>query len=292
MRNALSIDVEEYFHPSEVQSHIGRDRWSRLPSRVEEETLLVLDLLAERQTKATFFILGWVAERKRALMRSIVAAGHEIGCHSYAHQLVYRLSPEEFRRDTERAVRVIEDTCGVTPRLYRAPSYSVTRESLWALEILVECGFTCDSSIYPIYHDRYGIPGFPRHAHVIETASGPIREIPIGSIEDSRGRAIPIGGGGYMRLLPYCYTAAGIRRVNRAEGQPVCIYFHPWELDAEQPKLADGLIARARTYIGLRGMKRKLQRLITDFEFSTLTAVYCDAADAEGSMADAIESRR
>jgi len=278
MDNALTIDVEEYFHPSEVQPFVSENQWDGLDSRVELQTRWVLDLLAEHDTKATFFILGWVAERRRSLVRSIADAGHEIGCHSYAHQLVYRQTPAEFRKDTERAVRAIEDSCGMTPKLYRAPSYSITRESFWALDVLVECGFSHDSSIYPISHDRYGIPGFQRQAHVITTGSGPIQEIPIASFLDSRGRAVPMGGGGYLRLLPYGYTAAGIRRVNRVEQQPACIYFHPWEIDPDQPKLATGLIARARTYTGLRGMKRKLERMITEFRFSTMGTVYSDSA--------------
>jgi polysaccharide deacetylase family protein (PEP-CTERM system associated) len=274
MRNVLTIDVEEYFHPAEVQLSVPPQRWSELPSRLDEEIQLVLDLLDARGVKATFFVLGWVAERCPRPIRKIVAAGHEVGCHSYAHQLVYQLTPQEFRRDTERAMKAIADCCGVEPRLYRAPSYSITRESFWALEVLVQLGFTHDSSIYPIAHDRYGIPGFQRHAHTISTPSGPIREIPIASFRDSRERAVPVGGGGYLRLLPYCYTAAGIRRVNRDEQKPVCIYFHPWELDPPQPRLATGFVSRLRTYTGLKGMTGKLERLLRDFEFSTMTDVY------------------
>lgn len=277
MRNALTIDVEEYFHPAEVQLSVPQHRWSELPSRLDGQIERVLDALDVRQVKATFFILGWVAEHCPRPVRAIVEAGHEIGCHSYSHQLVYHLSPAEFRRDTQRAVGAIADCCGVAPRLYRAPSYSIIRESLWALEVLVECGFTHDSSIYPIAHDRYGIPGFQRHAHTVTTPSGPILEVPLASFQDSRDRAVPIGGGGYLRLLPYRYTAAGIRRLNLQEQQPACIYFHPWELDTAQSKLASGLIARLRTYTGLHGMARKLERLLSDFEFSTMTAVYSDS---------------
>src|SRR3974390_2941118 len=160
MLNAISIDVEEYFHPTEVQKTVAMDTWSQLPSRVESQVLRILDLLDSKKTKATFFILGWVAEHQPRTVRAIAAAGHEIACHSYAHQLVYDLTPDEFRRDTLRAIAAIENAAGMTPRLYRAPSYSITRESFWALEILVECGFTHDSSIFPITHDRYGIPGF------------------------------------------------------------------------------------------------------------------------------------
>ena len=272
--NVLTIDVEEYFHPTEVQTSVDQSQWATLPSRISREVFDILGLLNDKKVKATFFVLGWVAEHYPAVVRAIVDGGHEIGCHSYAHRLVYDLTPEEFRQDTRRGVMAIEDACGVTPRVYRAPSYSITRESMWALEILVECGFTCDSSIYPIAHDRYGIAGAERHAHILQTPAGPIREVPIATVELANGRVAPIGGGGYLRLLPYRYTSAGIRRINREEQKPACIYFHPWEIDPAQPRLASGLIARLRTYTGMYGMRRKLERLLTDFEFSSLSAVH------------------
>jgi polysaccharide deacetylase family protein (PEP-CTERM system associated) len=274
MLNALTIDVEEYFHPAEIQASVGPEQWETLPSRVEDQVLQVLELLDQNHVQATFFVLGWVAEHYPRCVQTITAAGHEIGCHSYAHQLVYRLTPASFRHDTLRAVHAIEDACGVSPWIYRAPSYSVTGKSLWALETLIECGFTHDSSIYPISHDRYGIPGFERHAHVIHTPSGPIHEIPAATVRISRNKVMPVGGGAYLRLLPYRYSSAGIRRLNRDEEKPACIYFHPWEIDPDQPKLASGTIARLRTYSGMKGMARKLNRLMSDFHFSTIGAVY------------------
>ncbi|MGA7235878.1 MAG: XrtA system polysaccharide deacetylase [Bryobacteraceae bacterium] len=274
MLNALTIDVEEYFHPAEIQASVGPEQWDTLPSRVEDQVLQVLELLAQNRVTATFFILGWVAERHPRCVRAIVAAGHEIGCHSYAHQLVYRLTPAAFRRDTVRAVNAIEDACGVSPWIYRAPSYSITGKSLWALETLIECGFTHDSSIYPITHDRYGIPGFERHAHSIHTPSGFIQEIPAATVKISQNRVMPVGGGAYLRLLPYRYTSAGVRRLNRDEEKPACIYFHPWEIDPDQPKLASGTIARLRTYSGMKGMAAKLNRLMSDFQFCTIGEVY------------------
>lgn len=274
MLNALTIDVEEYFHPTEVQTAVDQSRWADLPSRVEGQLVQILELLDAKRTKATFFVLGWVAERHPRAIQKIVAAGHEIGCHSHTHQLVYSLTPKEFRRDTRRAVAAIEGACGISPRVYRAPSYSITQKSIWALEILVEEGFVSDSSIYPITHDRYGIPGSRRYAHVIETPVGPIRELPIATVKLSNDWVAPIGGGGYLRLLPYRYTSAGIRRLNRDENQPACIYFHPWEIDSDQPRLASGLIARMRTYTGVKGMIQKLDRLLTEFQFSTLSDVY------------------
>jgi polysaccharide deacetylase family protein (PEP-CTERM system associated) len=273
MVNALSIDVEDYFHPSEVQSS-STAAWDSLPSRVDASTTRVLDLLARHQVRATFFILGWVAGKFPALVRRIAAAGHEIACHSYAHQLVYHLGPERFRADTERALQVIADACGIRPRGYRAPSYSITRNSLWALDILAELGFSYDSSIYPIAHDRYGIPGFPRAAHSIPTSAGAILEIPPAAVQLTPRRAAPVGGGGYLRLLPYAYTAAGIRRLNFVDQIPACMYFHPWEIDPASPRLATGRLARLRTYLGLAGMERKLHRLLTEFRFAPLADVF------------------
>ncbi len=277
MINALSVDLEEYFHPSELPSSREPESWESLPARVPQQTGRILDLLAHQQTKATFFVLGWVAERHPAVIRRIAEAGHEIGCHSYAHQLVYGLSRQEFRKDTLRAVRAIEDACGVRARIFRAPSWSITVQSLWALEVLVECGFTHDSSIYPIPHDRCGIPGFGRHAQTLDTPAGTIYEIPVATARVSRGRVAPVGGGAYLRLLPYRYLAAGIRRINAEESQPACIYFHPWELDPDLPCMAKGLVSRLRTYGGLSHMEAKVDRLLQEFRFSSLLSVYSGA---------------
>lgn len=274
MRNALTVDVEEYFHPAEVQKAVDPELWKQMPSRIESQVAEVLELLAERQVKATFFILGWVAENHPRAIREIATAGHEIACHSYAHRLVYAMQPKEFRQDTQRAIAAIQDACGTTPQAYRAPSYSITRQSLWALEVLIECGFTRDSSIYPIAHDRYGIPGSERHAHVLQTPSGPIQEISPGTVRLFGGSVAPVGGGGYLRLLPYRYTAAGIRRVNREERQPACLYFHPWEIDPDQPRLPVGRLAAFRTYRGLPTMRQKLRRLLSEFQFGPMQEVY------------------
>jgi polysaccharide deacetylase family protein (PEP-CTERM system associated) len=272
--NALTIDVEEYFHPTEVQSSIGKAEWSSFPSRVEDQVCRILDLLARKEVKATFFILGWVADEHPSIIRRIVEQGHEIGCHSYFHRLVYDLSPKAFREDTRQAVDAIANACGRLAGIYRAPSYSITAQSMWALEILVECGFWCDSSIYPISHDRYGIPNFGRHLQVVQTPSGPIHELPIATVELFKGWVSPVGGGGYFRLLPYSYTAAGIRRINNHERVPACFYLHPWEIDPLQPRLATGRISRWRTYRGLDTMFSKLEHLLEDFEFSAIGTVY------------------
>jgi polysaccharide deacetylase family protein (PEP-CTERM system associated) len=286
MINALSVDVEECFDASEVQQSSRPCDAAFFESRVQAQTDIVLELLDQCGSRATFFILGSVAEKQPKLVRRIVEAGHEIGCHSHAHRLIYDLTPEQFRIDTLRAVRTIEDACGIRPRIYRAPSYSITNRSLWALEILVECGFTHDSSIYPIHHDRYGIPGFPRHAHCIKTPVGSIYEIPIGTVRVSDTYVAPVGGGGYLRLLPYRYTAAGIRRVNQSELQPVCVYFHPWELDSAQPRVARGRIACIRTYMGLSSMRGKIVRLLTDFQFDTIRSVYTYSSSSLSTSSD------
>lgn len=272
--NAISIDVEDYFHPSEVQSTAGPLDWDRLPSRVEASTGRCLDLLARHNTRGTFFVLGWVAEKFPSLVRSIAAAGHEIACHSYAHQLVYDLGRDRFRADTDRAVKAIADAAGVMPRGYRAPSYSVTTRSLWALDVLAELGFRYDSSIYPVRHDRYGIPGFSRSPQSVVTGAGTLLEIPPATVQLSASRTAPVGGGGYLRLLPFAYTAAGIRRMNHVDRIPACIYFHPWEIDTGAPRMASGPLARLRTYFGLGGMEKKLDRLLSSFRFGAIADVF------------------
>ncbi len=223
--------------------------------------------------KATFFLVGWVAERHPGLVREIAAQGHELGCHSYWHRLVYSLTPAEFREDTLRARTAIEDASGHRPLVYRAPSYSITRESFWALEILAECGFTHDSSIYPVKHDRYGIPDFARHAQEIVTPAGMIVEVPVATVRLPGTGNVPVGGGAYMRLSAYRYTAAGIRRLNYRDEQPACVYVHTWEVDEAVPRLPLGLVGRLRTYTGIGGMRKKLARLLREFRFAPLRVV-------------------
>lgn len=272
--NILSIDVEDYYHPTEAQRYVTTEQWWQYPSRVEKSMRLMLDAMAEANVKSTCFILGWLAERHPRLVAEIAAEGHEIACHSYAHQLVFDLTPKQFRDDTRRAVAVIEDACGVTPRIYRAPSCSITAKSEWALDILAECGFTHDSSIYPVTHDRYGMPGSCRQAYVVDTPSGPITEVPVATVDLGGGIVTPVGGGAYLRVFPYRYTAAGIRRMNAKENMPACLYVHPWEVDAEQPRLIKGFLGGLRTYYGLTSMEQKFKRLIRDFRFAPLGEVF------------------
>ncbi len=220
---------------------------------------------------ATFFVLGWVAERHPRLVRAIHDAGHEIGCHSYWHRLIYQQTPEEFRADLRRGRDVLEDILGIPVRAYRAPSFSVTRDSLWALDVLAEEGFSIDSSIYPTHHDRYGIAGTPPGPHRIDRPAGTIWEFPP-PIWKVLGYPLPIGGGGYFRLYPYGLTRHGLRAVNAA-GRPFAFYLHPWELDPDQPRLNPGWSRAFRHYVNLHRTESRLVRLLRDFAFGPLSEV-------------------
>jgi polysaccharide deacetylase family protein (PEP-CTERM system associated) len=267
--NALTIDVEEYFHPNAMDGVVSPDRWDELPHRVEHNTYHVLDVLSEFQVTATFFVLGWVAERWPRLVAEIARRGHEVACHGYAHRLVYRLGPDAFRADVRRAKRTIEDCVGVRVAGFRAASYSVVADTLWALGILVEEGFDYDSSIFPIRHDIYGIPHFSRTPVRITCGAGEILEIPASTIH-LFGRNWPLGGGGYFRLIPYAATRWGIDHLHRRDQEPAIVYVHPWELDPQQPRLKAGLMARFRQYTNLHRTEPRLRRLLRDFHFAPL----------------------
>jgi polysaccharide deacetylase family protein (PEP-CTERM system associated) len=270
--NAMSVDVEDYFHVSAFARSVGRQQWDRLESRVEANTDRLLSLFDDVGLRATFFILGWVAERNPALVRRIAAQGHELACHSYGHQLVYDLTPDEFRADLRRARAAIEAAAGVPVLGYRAPSYSIVARSTWALEILAAEGYVYDASIFPIRHDRYGIPDAPRHIHRIEIGSRSILEVP-GSTVRCAGVNLPVGGGGYFRILPYRWTRWGIRHLNRREHRPAVFYIHPWEIDPEQPRLPGSRLSRARHYHNLDQTEERLKRLVHDFRFAPIEQV-------------------
>jgi polysaccharide deacetylase family protein (PEP-CTERM system associated) len=267
--NALTVDVEDYYHVSAFEKCVGRSRWGDFEPRVGLGTRRILDLLAEAGVRATFFVLGWVAERQPELVRAIHAAGHEVASHGHEHRLVYEQSPEEFRADLRRARRAIERACGARVAAYRAPSFSVTKKSLWALDVLIEEGFGLDSSVYPTHHDRYGIPGTPLEPHRIERPGGALWEFPP-PVWRCLGYPLPVGGGGYFRLYPYALTRLGLRRINAA-GRPFAAYLHPWELDPEQPRLRPGALRAFRHYVGLGRTERRLARLLRDFRFGTLS---------------------
>jgi polysaccharide deacetylase family protein (PEP-CTERM system associated) len=269
MRNALSIDLEEYYQVLAFAKEARPEKWGNYVSRVEANTAKCLGMLADANARATFFTLGWVAEKHPGLIREIVQQGHEIACHSHAHRLIYELTPAEFRQDTERAKALLENVSGQAVRGYRAPSFSITDRSLWALEILAELGFTYDSSIFPVPHPNYGMPKARRFPYRIDTQFGPIVEFPMPTLQLGARRS-PFGGGAYLRLLPYWFTRWAVGFVNSSEGQPVCVYFHPWELDPGQPPMKGSMTARLRHYIGMRKMERKLTQLLCEFEFCPL----------------------
>lgn len=266
----LSVDVEDYFHVNAFAGRVTPEQWPSFESRVVGNTSRLLDLFAEHGVHATFFVLGWVAERYPALIQRIASEGHEIASHSYWHRLVYTLTPETFREDLRRASDVIEAACGVRVRGFRAPSYSITLDSLWALDVLVEEGYEYDASIFPIRHDVYGIPGAPRVPHVIARPAGSILEVP-GTAARWTAGTVPIGGG-YFRLLPYPTTKRAVARYSRTEGHPAMFYLHPWEIDAAQPRIAAKLTSRIRHYTNLDTTEARLRRLLHDFHWGPVMA--------------------
>lgn len=270
--NAMSVDVEDYFQVSAFERVVSRHAWDSSESRVVANTHRVLDLFDKAGVRATFFVLGWIAERFPALVRDIASRGHEVASHGYHHQLVYMLTPQQFREDVRAAKHVLEQITGDPVLGYRAPSFSIVESSLWALDVLLEEQYVYDASVFPIHHDRYGIPTAERHPHVLRCDSGTIVEVPASTVRVGRVN-LPIGGGGYFRLLPYGWTQWGIRRVNRSERQPVVFYIHPWELDPDQPRFAIGRTTRFRHYTGLRSTAARLRRLVGDFRFDSVAAV-------------------
>jgi polysaccharide deacetylase family protein (PEP-CTERM system associated) len=267
--NAMTIDVEDYFHVSNFEHVVARDSWASRESRVEANTDRLLEMFAAAGVSATFFVLAWVAERVPALVRRIADAGHEVASHGYAHRLIYEQTPEAFRDDVRRARALLEQASGQRVDGYRAPSFSVTARSLWALDVLIDEGYTYDSSVFPVHHDRYGIPEAGRHAGVVTRPGGTIVEVPQSTVRVG-GVNWPIGGGGYFRLLPYRWTQWGFRRVNAVEGAPAVFYLHPWEIDPGQPRLPAPALARFRHYRNLAATEARLERLLRDFPFGTM----------------------
>lgn len=267
--NAMTVDVEDYFQVSAFDAAVPRGSWDGMESRVVRNTERLLELFAGAGVRGTFFVLAWVAERFPGLVRQIATAGHEIASHGYGHRLVYDLTPDAFRDDVRRSKQVLEAAAAVPVRGYRAPSYSVTTRSLWALDVLVEEGFHYDASIFPIHHDRYGIPDSPRHPYRISRPAGTIVEAP-GSTVRVGWMNLPVAGGGYFRLLPYGWTRWGIGRLNHRERRPAIFYIHPWEIDPDQPRIAAGAVSRLRHYRNLAQTERRLSRLLSDFRFATL----------------------
>jgi polysaccharide deacetylase family protein (PEP-CTERM system associated) len=278
--NALTVDVEDYYQVSAFESYVDRSTWDEKESRVALGTDKILAILELAGVRATFFVLGWVADHHPELVRAIHAAGHEIASHGYWHRLIYQQTPEDFRADVRRSRDLLEDLIGEPVTVYRAPSFSITRRNLWALDVLAEEGFRVDCSIYPTYHDRYGIAGAPLGPHRIVRPAGSIWEFP-GTVWRGLGYPLPVGGGGYFRLYPYWLTRAGLGAINRA-GRPFVAYVHPWELDPDQPRLRPGRIRAFRHYVNLRRTEKRLARLLGDFRTGTLSEALADWQRSHG----------
>jgi polysaccharide deacetylase family protein (PEP-CTERM system associated) len=270
--NAMTVDVEDYFQVSAFDMVVSRAAWDQFESRVVANTHRLLDLFANADVRATFFVLGWIADRFPTLVKRIGAAGHEIASHGYHHQLAYMLTPQQFREDVRTAKIAIENAAGVPVRGFRAPSFSIIEQNLWALDVLIEEGYEYDTSIYPIHHDRYGIPGAERHIHKLQRPAGSLIEVPASTVRVA-GMNFPIGGGGYFRLLPSKWIRWGIGRVNGVERQPVVFYVHPWEVDPGQPRLDVNAVSRVRHYTGLKSTMRRLTRLLEEFRFDSIANV-------------------
>ncbi len=270
--NLFSVDVEDYFQVSAFEHYVQRKEWDNFECRVVSNTHRMLRLLARHNVRGTFFVLGWIADHYPQLVRDIQRDGHEIASHGYWHRLIYQQTPEEFRTDLRQARDVIQDITGTAVNAYRAPSFSITKQSLWALEILVEEGFSVDSSIFPIYHDRYGIPDAEPGIRQITTKTGSLREVPP-SVVQIAGLKVPVGGG-YFRLYPGPVTCYFLRRINHNSKQPFTFYIHSWELDPAQPRLSiRSKVSRFRHYINLHKTERKLERLLKEFRFGPIAEV-------------------
>ncbi len=286
--NYLTIDVEDFFQVSAFESLVSKESWDSYPSRVTKNTRKILSILEEHNIKATFFILGWTANKHPEIVKEIAQQGHEIGCHSYYHRLVYNLTPEEFREDTKKAKDTLEQISGNKVNGYRAPSYSITQKSLWAIQILNDLGFSYDSSIFPIHHDRYGIPGAPRYPFVWKTSQDQpeignaynneenidnlhsLIEYPI-STALFFGKNLPVSGGGYFRLFPYWFTKMALKKINEKEKKRFIFYLHPWEFDPDQPRFKEAsLFSKFRHYNNLDKTKVRFERLIKDFSFGPM----------------------
>ncbi len=273
IKNAMSIDVEDYFQVSAFASTIRREDWDSMPCRVERNVDVILGLLNEADAKATFFTLGWIAERYPQVVRRIVEGGHELASHGYGHQRVSDLTPKLFRHDITHAKRILEDLGGVAVRGYRAPSFSINQNNWWAVEELERAGYVYSSSIYPVKHDHYGMPDAPRFPNYPNGAGG-ILELPPTTLE-LMGRNLPAAGGGWFRLLPYSMSRWMLQRVNTQDQAPCMFYFHPWEMDAEQPR-QPGLSAktRFRHYVNLQRMPGRMRKLLNDFEWDRVDRVF------------------
>jgi len=272
--NAMSVDVEDYFQVSAFEKTLPRSEWDNISHRIVNNTIRILELFSENNIKATFFMLGWVAEHYPDLLKRIVNEGHELASHGYEHIRVTEQSPKEFRNDIIKTKKLLEDLSGAEVKGYRAASYSIGEKNLWAIDELAEAGYVYSSSIYPIKHDLYGMPNAPRFAFRHEKSQ--LLEIPITTVMFA-GRKFPCGGGGFFRLFPYAYSRWAIHRVNTYDKQSANFYFHPWEIDTEQPRINDApLKSRFRHYLNLDKMECRLKRLMLDFNWDRMDKIFLD----------------
>ncbi len=275
MAIALTVDVEDYFQVSAFESSVERSSWESTPHRVAQNTHKILDIFAERSLKATFFVLGWVAERYPDTVQRMAQEGHEVCCHGYGHARITTLSPEAFKEDITRARGILQDISGQEVPGYRAPSYSITKQSLWALDALIEAGFSYDSSIFPIHHDVYGIPDAQRFPHILQREKGSIKEFPPSTLAFScfgKSLTFPFSGGGYLRLLPVPLLSTAFRHLEK-QGQAATLYFHPWEIDPKQPRMQGPLKSRFRHYVNLSRTESKLNYLFDRHSFAPMGTV-------------------
>lgn len=271
MINAFSIDVEDWFQVSAFAGHIDPAQWHEMPCRIERNVDLLLEMLDDAGVHATFFTLGWIASRYPRTVVRIVDAGHELASHGYAHQRASEQTPEQFRADLARARDVLEQVAGVRITGYRAPSFSIGRSNAWAHDVVVETGHLYSSSVFPVVHDHYGTPDAPRFAHRLPNG---LVEIPPSTVRWG-SRNWPIGGGGWFRLLPYTVSAWGLRRINMVDGQPAVVYYHPWEFDPEQPRVAHAPArARLRHYLNLSRTEPRIRMLLRDFHWDRIDRVF------------------
>jgi len=272
MINALSIDVEDYYQVSALAGQFKYDEWDNVSPRVTDNTMRLLDIFDNHDVKATHFVLGWVAERFPELIKEIYNRGHEVACHGYSHQLIYNQTPEIFRKETLKSKAILEDIIGKEVIGYRAASYSITRKSLWALDILAEAGFKYDSSIFPVHHDRYGIHGSPTEPHILKTPKNhALIEYPLSTYK-ILNQTLPIAGGGYFRLYPYWLSRFFYLQTNKQDKSFV-FYLHPWEVDPQQPRVKTNWLSAFRHYNNLDVCENRLNKLLSEFKFTTMANV-------------------
>lgn len=272
--NALTIDVEDYFQVSAFAPYISRSNWDKLDCRVEKNVTTILSMLDVANVKATFFTLGWIAERYPDLVKSIVSCGHELASHGYGHERVSDLTPSQFLTDLTLSKSILEDIAGVEVKGYRAPSFSIGEKNLWAFDCLAEVGYKYSSSIYPIRHDHYGMPNSPRFPYEVRSN---LLEIPITTLSYC-GKNFPSSGGGYFRLLPYSISSWMLNRVNRVENRPAIFYFHPWEIDVTQPRIPGvSWKSRFRHYVNIGKTESRLNQLLSDFSWGRMDQIFLNS---------------